>query len=166
VITRIVCAVALLGVGGCSDDAGSDAGPRVDWIDDALDAVTDATSDSTGAEAALTEVSATLAHVDVIVRTSTGTDAALYRYDGDGLDGPLEPRDDPRSTFTPSEVTLDPDRIFDGLRAELNDPAIIDVAIRKEGEALLIDATVAGEQGGVLLVLLGADGQVRGIQAA
>ena len=62
-------------------------------------------------------------------------------------------------------MTIDPDTIFDGVRAELGDPTIVDLAIRMEGEAQVIDATVAGDQGGVILVLLAPDGDVLGLQA-
>ena len=111
------------------------------------------------------EVSATLEHVDAIVRDGDGTSAVLYRYvDGD-LTGPIEPRDDPRVTFTADQVAIDPDTIFDGMREELGDPAIVDLAIRMEGEVQMIDATVAGEQGGIILVLLGSNGEVLGLQA-
>jgi hypothetical protein len=162
---RAATVLALALVGACSssdDEPSSDGQPRVDWIDETFAAVAAARDE----EAAYVEVSATIEHVDAIVRDGDGANAVLYRYDGDTLDGPGEPRDDARSTFTADQVTLDPDRIFDGIREELSDPAIIDVAVRKEGEALIIDATVAGDQGGVLLVLLGPEGQVLGLQAA
>lgn len=156
---------ALVLIGACSSSgdatAPPEAQPRVDWIDETVDAIADAR----GEEPAYVEISATLEHVDAIVRDGDGDAAVLYRYDGTTLVGPDEPRDDARSTFAADEVTLDPDRIFDGIREELSDPAIIDLAVRKEGEALIIDATVAGDQGGVLLVLLGPEGQVVGLQA-
>jgi hypothetical protein len=157
--------LATLALGACSsgDDAPAPgAQPRVDWLDDMFAAIAAARGD----EPAYVEVSATLESVDAIVRDGDGDDAVLYRFDGEALDGPIEPRDDARATFAAAEVTVDTDRIFDGIREELSEPAIIDLAVRKEGQALIVDATVAGEEGGVLLVLLGADGQVLGIQAA
>lgn len=155
--------VPVLGACSSGDDGDASAAgqPRVDWIDDTFAAVADAR----GGEPAYLEVAATLEHVDVIVRDGDGADAVLYRYDGERLDGPVEPRADERPTFTDDEVTIDPDRIFDGIRAELTDPAIVDLAVRREGEALIVDATVVGDQGGLIFVLLAPDGQVLGIQA-
>lgn len=162
--TVLATALLALALGACSsgDAPAPEAQPRVDWFDDMFAAIAEAR----GGEPAYIEVSATLDYVDAIVRDGEGGGAVLYRFDGEVLDGPIEPRDDTRATFAAAEVTLDTARIFDGIRAELSEPAIIDLAVRKEGQALIVDATVAGEQGGILLVLLGADGQVLGIQAA
>jgi hypothetical protein len=157
-----VLALAVLGACASGDEGPPDAQPRVDWIEAMFAAIAAAR----GEQPTYLEVSATLDRVDAIVRDGDAAGAVLYRYDGQSLDGPREPRDDERATFSADQVTLDPDRIFDGIREELSEPAIIDVAVRKEGEALVIDATVAGDQGGILLVLLGPEGQVLGLQAA
>jgi hypothetical protein len=155
---------ATVALAGCAGGTDAQPGPRVEWIEDALAAVAAAR----GGEPAYLEISATLAHVDAIVRDaeSDGESAVLYRYADGELTGPIEPRDDPRPTFTSDDVMIDPDTIFDGLRDELDDPAIVDLAIRVEGGGQVIDATVASEQGGILLVLLGDDGTVLGLQAA
>jgi hypothetical protein len=168
---RVALAAALLltvapALGACSDGGEAEGGgsglqPRVDWIDDAMAAVAAAR----GGEPEYVEVSATLEHVDAIVRDGDATSAVLYRYLDGELSGPVEPRDDPRSTFGADRVTIDPDTIFDGVRAELGDPTIVDLAIRMEGEVQVIDATIAGEQGGVILVLLSPAGDVLGLQA-
>jgi hypothetical protein len=161
----IAAALVLTGasaLAACSggDDAAT-AAPRVEWIDEALDAVAAARV----GEPAYVEVSVTLEHVDAIVRDGDGTSAVLYRYADGELTGPIEPRDDQRPTFTGDQVAIDPDTIFDGVREELGDPAIVDLAIRMEGELQVIDATVAGEQGGIILVLLSPKGDVLGLQA-
>ena len=157
--------VLTIAFAACSDGGNGDGGggprPRVEWIDDALGAVAAAR----GAEPDYVEVSVTLERVDAIVRDGDGTSAVLYRYVDGELTGPVEPRDDPRSTFGAGQVTIDPETIFGGVRAELDDPTIVDLAIRMEGEVQVIDATVAGEQGGVILVLLSPDGHVLGLQA-
>lgn len=150
----------------CSDGDGGGGGdggpqPKVEWIDDALAAVAAAR----GAEPAYVEISATIEHVDAIVRDGDGTSAVLYRYVDGELTGPVEPRDDPRTTFGADQVTIDPETIFGGVRTELDDPTIVDLAIRMEGEVQVIDATIAGEQGGVILVLLSPTGDVLGLQA-
>jgi hypothetical protein len=161
VLRRAAAIAAALVIAGCSGGDDATPGPRVEWIDDAFAAVAAAS----GTDPAYVEVSATLEHVDAIVRDGEGTSAVLYRYVDGALTGPIEPRDDPRATFTADQVAIDPDTIFDGMRDELGDPAIVDLAIRMEGEVLTIDATVAGEQGGIILVLLGPDGDVLGLQA-
>jgi hypothetical protein len=157
----VVACIALVGVSACSGEGDAGPEPRVDLIAPALAAV----ADDRGADPELLEVSATLEHVDVIVRDGEGT-GVLYRYTDAGLTGPVEPRDDLREPFAPADVTVDPERIFSGIRAELEEVAIIDLAIRSEGGAVLIDATVASEVGGVLLVLLGPQGAILGTQAA
>ncbi len=155
-----LAATAAVGTGACSSGEDEQPGPRVDWIDETLAAVGAVLDEPP----AYVEVSATLEHVDVIVRDGNGTAALLYRYDGE-LEGPIEPRDDPRETFTSDEVSFDPDTIFDALRDELDDPAIVDFALYVDGGGLVRDATVASDSGGVIIVLLGADGQVLGLQA-
>jgi hypothetical protein len=157
----LLVALALLAAApaGCGGDE-PPAGPRVDWIDDALGAVAEARDEPP----AYLEVAATLEHVDAIVRDGDGDDAVLYRYDGD-LTGPIEPRADPRDTFAADQVDLDPDAIFEQVRAELDDPVIVDLAIQAAGDRVMYDATIAGEEGGVLLVLLGPGGQILGAQA-
>lgn len=157
VVVAVACA---LGACGGDDEAGI-AVPRADLIEPALAAVADAA----GGEPQLVEIAATLEGVDVIVEDDPGR-GVLYRYDGEQLAGPLEPRDDARPTFVAADVALDPDRIFDGIRTELPDAVIVDLAIRSEGEAaVVIDATVVSEQGGTLLVLLSPEGVILGSQA-
>lgn len=152
----------LTGLTACSDDGGGGrAQPRVDWIAPALEAIEVAR----GEEPALLEVAATLESVDVIVREGDGQGVG-YRYDATGLTGPADPRQDLREPFGPDDVTIDPDRIFDGIRAGLDDPTIVDLAIRSDGGAVVIDATVASDAGGLLLVLLGPQGAVLGTQPA
>ncbi len=155
-----LAAVALVGAVACSGDDDGGPEPRADLISPALEAVAAARD---GAPELL-EVSATLEHVDVIVRDTEGT-GVLYRYDDDGLTGPVEPRDDLRESFTPADVTIDPERVFVGIRSELDRATIIDLAVRREGGVVVIDATVASEAGGIILVLLGPEGAILGTQA-
>jgi hypothetical protein len=157
--------LALLAAAACGgdDDLDSQASvPRADLIEPALDAVVAAR----GGDVELLEVAADLEVVDVIVRDGEpdGADAVLYRYDGDTLTGPIEPRPDERPTFSVAEVTVEPDAIFEQVEAELPGSAIIDLAVRAEGELVVNDATVASQNGGVLLVLLQPDGTIIGMQ--
>ncbi len=158
VVAAVACVLAACG----GDDEADIAVPRADLIAPALDAI--AAAAGAGGEPQLLEIAATLESVDVIVEEEPGR-GVLYRYDGDELAGPIEPRDDARPTFVAADVALDPDRIFDGIRAELPEAVVIDLAVRKEGEAIVIDATVASEQGGTLLVLLSPEGAILGTQA-
>jgi hypothetical protein len=152
----------------CGGDGGDDeAGrgelelPRVDLIAPAVEAVVAAR----GADVELLEVAANLERVDVIVRDGEAPNAVLYRYGDDArLQGPIEPRPDDRATFGAAEVTVDPARIFDELVAELPGAAVLDLAVHEDGGLVVNDATVASENGGVLLVLLQPDGGIVGMQ--
>ena len=62
-------------------------------------------------------------------------------------------------------MAFDTETIFDALRDELDDPVIVDFAVQGSEGGPVYDATVASDSGGVLLVLLGADGRVLAVQA-
>ena len=52
------------------------------------------------------------------------------------------------------------------VRAELDDPVIVDFTVQGGSDGSVIyDATVASESGGRLLVLLDANGEILGVQA-
>lgn len=160
----VVLALMLAACGGGDDNQGGRDDlelPRVDLVAPAVDAVVAAR----GADVGLLEVAANLERVDVIVRDGEAPDAVLYRYGDDAqLEGPIEPRPDDRATFAATDVTIDPDRIFDELIAELPGSAVLDLAIHTDGGLVVNDATVASENGGVLLVLLQPDGGIVGMQ--
>ena len=62
--------------------------------------------------------------------------------------------------------TFDADQIFDRVRAELDDPVIVDFTVQGGSDgSVTYDATVASESGGRLLVLLDANGEILGVQA-
>jgi hypothetical protein len=155
--------VAAAACGGDDDPDGKAPVPRADLIGPALDAVV---AERGADDVELLEVAADLEVVDVIVRDGEGdgAGAVLYRYDGESLTGPIEPRRDERPTFSVAEVTIEPDSIFEQVEAELPDSAIIDLAVRAEGNVVVNDATVASQNGGVLLVLLQPDGTIIGMQ--
>lgn len=160
----LACCVGVAGCGGDGgddDDAGQPRLPRADLIAPALEAVVDAR----GPDVELLEVAANLERVDVIVRDGSGSDAVLYRYAADDqFEGPIEPRLDDRATFAVEEVDVDADRVFTRIEDELPNSAILDLAIHDDGGIVVNDATVASESGGVLLVLLQADGDIVGMQ--
>ena len=152
-------AMLLVACGGAEPSAA----PIVDRIDDAIAAV----EQHYGAPQRFFEISANIEAVGVIVAVDDGTAAEQGGYAADGgftIPEPVGPASG--STFTPEAITFDPDRIFDQLRDELDDPAIIDFAIQgTPNGSVVYDATVASEAGGVLLVLLGPSGEILGVQA-
>jgi hypothetical protein len=159
----------LAGCGG-SADAG---GPVVHRIDDAVAAlaVEIGIDDPSLFEIAvdLTGITMVLAETEIDADTgeTTGTFATPYRWEGGSIAraGETSPADG--AVFAASAVDVDPDRIFERIRAELDSPDIVDLVIQGGPDgATVIDATVVNERGGTLLVLLGADGAILGVQAA
>ena len=150
--------LAACGGGGDADPAG----PRVDLIPDAIVAV----EEFYGAPQEYFEVSAGLDSVGVIVAVDGATAAEQGSYSAEGVltePQPVGPADG--QTFTADRIDLDPDAIFDQLREELDDPAIIDLAIQGgPNDTVVYDASVASESGGVLLVLLGPTGRILAVQ--
>jgi hypothetical protein len=145
----------------CGSDSGRSE-PVVDQIDDAIAAVEVAV----GGPQEFFEIAADVARVRLFVATPTGADAFLFE-DGQLIGEAVAVEGAAGAAFEASTIAFDPERIFEGLRAELNDPVIVDFAIQGgPNGAVVYDATVASDSGGVLLVLLGPTGQVLGVQAA
>lgn len=149
------------GLVGCGGDDGPPE-PLVGLIDEAIVAV----EDHYGGPQEYFEISAGLERVSVIVAVDGATAAEQGSYEPDGgfaVPEPVGPASG--ATFEAADVTFDPDRIFDELRRELDDPVIIDFAIQGGGDDTVIyDASIASASGGVLLVLLGPDGRILGAQ--
>ena len=61
---------------------------------------------------------------------------------------------DDRETFGPDQIDIEPDRLFDQVRQELPETAVIDFAIHVDGGVVVNDATLASGNGGVLFVLI------------
>ena len=155
-----VAAVAGATLAACSADG--EPGPMVDRIDDAITAV----ETFYGAPQDYLEISATESLVSLIVSTDGGAAAeqAFWSPD-DGLVEPVPVASVDRPTFLGGDVDLRPDGVLDQLRAELPESQILDFAITGAGEgAVVYDARVRSEQGGVLLVLLDGDGRILGAQ--
>ena len=152
--------VALVGCGG--GDEGAAPEPRVDLIPEALAAV----EEHYGAPQEYFEVSATLDSVGFIVAVDDATAAEQGSYGADGtFTAPVDVGEASGSTFTRAAIDVEPDRIFDRIRDELDDPVIVDFAVQGGPDgAVIYDATIASEAGGVLLVLLGPDGTINGVQ--
>lgn len=152
------CSLVLAACGGGDDTAA----PRVDLIPDALAAV----EAYYGAPPEYFEVSARLDSVGFVVAVDDATAAEQGSWTPDrGLVGPEPAGEASGVTFTADRIDLDPERIFDRIRDELDDPVIVDLAITGgPDDTVIYDASIAGENGGVLLVLLGPDGAIRAVQ--
>jgi hypothetical protein len=153
---------SLVALVACGSDEGSPT-PIVERIDDAIESV----EQHYGQSQRYFEISATLNEVVVIVAVDDATVAEQARFSADGtLSDPVRMGPAGAASFTADDVGVDVDVIFDRIADELNDPVIIDFAITASGSgAVLYDATIASESGGILLVLLGSDGRILGVQA-
>ncbi|MAT06782.1 MAG: hypothetical protein CL424_17235 [Acidimicrobiaceae bacterium] len=181
VVTAAIVAVSLV-VAGCSgdDEAGADVpgadalaendalcldGDRADdpvigWVEPAIELAVDRYGDPT-----FFEISADRQRVSVIVAVD-GTAEQLFYCGAAGYVPPSSLGEADGATFGPTAVDFDPDRIFDQLDEELDEPDIGDFAIVGDGAGgVAYDATVQSDAGGVLLVRLDADGSVLGVQA-
>lgn len=147
--------------GGSGDDAGA-AGPLVELIPDAVAAV----EEHYGAPQEYFEISAGLDAVGFVVAVDDASMAEQGSYGADGTFVAPEPAGEASGeTFTADEIGFDPDRIFEQVREELDDPVIVDLAIQGgPGDTVVYDASIASDGGGVLLVLLGPDGAIQGAQ--
>jgi hypothetical protein len=136
--------------------------PVVELIEPAMDVV----DELYGSPQRYFEVSADRQRVSLIVARDDGAAEQVF-YCGEAGRTPAEELGDADgATFVADAVRFDPDVIFTGIDEELDDPEIVDLAIVGAGEdGVLYDATVRSTEGGVLLVLLGPDGEVRAVQA-
>jgi hypothetical protein len=143
-------------------DADRSERPVVDLITPGMAAV----DDLYGEPQRYFEVSADNQRVSLIVARDDGTAEQVF-YCGAAGRTSAEPLGDASGSSFPSEsVQFDPETIFDGIDAELDDPEVVDMAIVGAGDdAVVYDATVRSGEGGTLLVLLGPDGAVRAVQA-
>ncbi len=159
---RLVLGGACALLAACGSEAGTTTGPVVDLIPDAVAAV----EEHYGSPQEYFEISADLERVGFVVAVDEATSAEQGSYSADGgFVAPEAVGEASGATFTADRIDLDPDRIFDGLRDELDDPVIVDFAIQGGPDGtVLYDATVASDNGGVLRVLLGPDGQIQGAQ--
>lgn len=113
------------------------------------------------------EISANLQQVSVIVASSEGAAEQAFLVAGDFVEpAPIGEAEQNSQTFIASEVDFDPATIFDDISDHLDCPVLIDFAITGSANGVLYDTTVASSEGGVLLVLLGPDGEVKAVQAS
>jgi hypothetical protein len=112
------------------------------------------------------EVSADRQRVSLIVALDDGTAEQVFFCGDAGRTEPEPLGEAEGSTFTSDAIDIDPRTIFSLLGEQLDDPEIVDFAVTGAGDgAAVYDATVMSESGGVLLVLLSADGEVLAVQA-
>lgn len=150
-------ALVAVGVGCAPEDEG---GPMVDRIDDAIFAV----ESFYEAPQDFYEISATENVVSMIISVDDGAEQAFWSRD-DGLVEPVPVPAVDRPTFRSGDLDFRPDRVLDQIRDELPNSEIVDFAITGAGGgAVVYDARLQSEQGGVLLVLLDGDGRILGAQ--
>ena len=147
----------------CSGSGDSAPEPVVELIPDAVAAV----EDFYGAPQEYFEISADLDGVGVIVAIDDATAAEQGRYEAGGefvRPEPVGPASG--ATFTADKIVFDPDRVFDEIRAELDEPVIVDFAVQGGPDGSVIyDATIASDSGGLLRVFVGPDGRIQGVSA-
>ena len=157
------CLALLGGLTACGGSDDASPAPRVDLIAAAVDAV----EAHYGAPQEYFEISVDRERVSVIVAVDGATAAEQGYFGDEGLEVPEPVGEASGSTFTAAMIDVDVDRIFAGLRDELDDPTIVDFAIQGgPGGSAVYDATVLSDAGGRILVLLAPDGTVLGAQAA
>ncbi len=146
----------------CPTEPGS--APLVENIDDAIAAV----EAYYGGPQEYFEISANLQQVSVIVAADDRSTAEQAFWVDDQLVEPASIGEAAESSqvFVAADVTFNPDKIFDRVRRELDCPVLIDFAVTGAPDGVIYDTTVASSEGGVLLVLLGANGDVHGVQAS
>lgn len=168
VVTTLLVGLVIAGCGGSAETGG----PLVRSIDDAVDALRSELSiddpDLFEVAVDLSGVTLVLAETEIDGDTGdvTGTFATPYRWQDGEIErtGDTAPADG--AVFRSSAIAVDPDRIFERIRDELDDPDIVDLVIQGGPDGTtVIDATVVNARGGTLLVLLGSDGAILGVQA-
>ncbi len=161
--SRVVALVVVaLAAAGCAD-GGDDSGILVDRVDDAIFAL----ETFYRAPQDYFEISATDERLSLIVAVddATAAEQAFWSVDG-GLVEPEAVGPASGATFRSSALDFDPDDVLTRIDDELPDADIVDFAITGGPDGSVIyDASVRSEQGGTLLVRLGRDGQILGVQA-
>ena len=140
----------------------------VDRIDDAIAAV----ESHYQAPQDYVEISTTDSVVSLIVAVDDGDDGddgdaaeQAFWSTEEGLVDPVPVGPMDRPTFRSDAVDFDPESVLDRVRDELPDSEIVDFAVTGAGDgAVVYDARVQSQQGGVLLVLLAGDGRILGAQ--
>lgn len=136
-------------------------------VGDIAEAIT-AVEEWYGAPQQYFEISATLQSVSLIMSVDDGATAEQAFFVAGELVAPAPNEgytvEDP--TFPATDVKFEPDNIFRGVVKDLECPVLIDFAITPAPGGVAYDATVASDEGGVLLVLLGPNGEVQGVQAS
>lgn len=170
--TLVLCACTSGSGGAAPDDTIVDAQRCLD-VDPAPEPVVDQLGDAIaaielayGSPQEFFEISADLQRVSLIVATDDATAAEQSFYCGGAFAPPEAVGAASGATFASDAVDVDTGAVFDRLRDELDDPTIIDFAVQGTGDGgVVYDASVASAQGGVLLVRLGRDGSILGVQA-
>ena len=148
---RLAGVAALLLLVGCSAPSSPADLPRVDLIKEAVSEL--------GPDLEYFEVPADATGVTLVL-------AEVHRFEDGRLARIAEPVEADGPHFTGQSIDLDPDLIFDRILEELDASTVLDLAIQGSPDGRPVyDARVRGSRGGILLVLLGPDGAILGVQA-
>ncbi|MDJ0770159.1 MAG: hypothetical protein QNJ12_15260 [Ilumatobacter sp.] len=170
-LTAWCALVAAVAACGGDDDTGSTCASPVDGVDDAVALVDAALAEveaAYGTPQEYFEISASAEGVSVIVAAESPDGTVAERsLCGDGFVPPEAVGAASGFTFTAAAVEFDPDAVFEQMRAELDDPDIVDFAIQAGSSdgSVIYDASIRSAAGGTLFVLLGPDGEILGTQA-
>jgi len=158
--------VALTAAAGLSACGGDDGAPTQPLVGDIAPAMT-ALDAELGGPQQFFEVNATPQVVNLFVATGGGTGVTPFVYVGDELAPAGDPSTAEGNTFGASAVRFDPATVLDQLRTELpeSDVVLFTVVGGPDG-ALQYSAAVQSDEGGVLDVVLGADGAVQSVTPA
>lgn len=134
------------------------------YVTDVLAAV-DAVESELGAPQAFFEVTSNARFTNVFVAVDDGSAAVPYLF-VDGELQPAAPQVDGASgdTFTRSDVDFDPDRVVGVAQAQLPEATVDSLSVYGSGIGVTYVLSATSASGGILDVVVGADGSVLSVE--
>jgi hypothetical protein len=163
---RRLVAIALTGplIVACGDDGDGVAGPE--WVADIALAV-EAVEQDLGGPQEFFEVTATPQLTNVFVAADDASSAVPYLYVDDVLEPPGLPLTGASgNTFAADAIDVDEDRVLSRIAEELPNATIDALSVEGgPGGSVRYVASVRSEAGGVLDVVVAADGEILSVTA-